>query len=206
MKKWIVLFTAVCLMLGITTAFTEKELPVAAHICNYDEIVAWVYEPTCQTVGELIQRCSICQNEQACVVVNTPHDWLNATCIEPMRCKFGCGAIRGLPLGCDHSVIVEEDHTCQWSPWRWEIIPTCQQGGTVTRHCYLCHQDQKDTIGAGVLDHLTIMADCGKHQVCQYGCGYTIGDAVEDSGFYVYELPGYPVPVCGLCSKEAGEK
>lgn len=207
MKKWIVILVAACLLLGVTAAFADETPATAdAHICNHDEIVAWVYEPTCQMVGEYIQRCNICQFEQAYTVVNTPHDWLKATCIEPQRCKFGCGAIMGLPLGCDHSVAVEEDHACQFSPWRWEIVPTCQEGGTVTRHCYLCHQDQRFSIAAGVSDHLTIMADCGKHQVCQYGCGYTIGDAVEDGGFYVYDLPGYPVPVCGLCSKEANGK
>lgn len=202
MKKWIVILAAVCLLLGITAAFTDEELPAAdTHICNHDEIVKWVYEPTCQMIGEQIRRCSICQLEKAYPVVITPHDWLKATCIEPQRCKFGCGAIMGLPLGCDHSAAVEEDHACQFSPWRWETDPTCQAGGTVTRHCYLCHQDQKYSVGAS--DHLTIMADCGKHQVCQYGCGYTI---VEDDGFYRYDLPGYPVPVCGLCSKEANEK
>lgn len=207
MKKWIVILAAACLLLGITAAFADEELSAAdAHVCLYDENVAWIYEPTCQMVGELIRRCSICQDERPFTVNITPHDWLKATCIEPQRCKFGCGAIRGLPLGCDHSVTVDEDHVCQWSPWHRKIVPTCQKGGTVTRHCYLCHQDQVVHIADGIADHLTVMADCGKHQVCQYGCGHTIGDAVEDSGFYVYELPGYPVPVCGLCSKEADEK
>lgn len=207
MKKWFVILSAVCLLFGMTTALANEAVSVAGtHVCYYDEMVAWVVEPTCKTMGEQIRRCSVCQDEKSHWVTITPHDWLLATCIEPLRCKFGCGTIRGLPLGCDLSITIEEDHECQWSPWRWEMVPTCQEGGTAVRHCYLCHQDQSISIAAGIADHLTVMADCGKHQVCQYGCGFTIGDAVEDGGFYVYKLPGYPVPVCGLCRNEAEGK
>ncbi len=138
----------------------------------------WVSQPTCQSLGEKVGRCAVCNYHVSISIACVPHEYLGATCTTPEICRFGCGATREEPLGHDFPEI-----TCQ-------IPRFCQRQGcnaqdnTQGDHLFnnpTC-QDMKTCTICGYIssypgDHNYASATCTSPKRCIY-CGATTGTSL----------------------------
>ena len=163
---------------------------------------------TCTTAGAKERQCEDCDEKETASIDALGHDWNEATCSAPKKCKV-CSVTEGAALAHSFTVETVSDKTLK-------TAATCDSPAVYYKSCACGAISTKDAdtfVNGSALDHKDENSDhvcdnnCGKidmgahsdsntdkDHVCDYGCGATLeecSDAANDGDH-----------TCDLCGKE----
>lgn len=165
--EWTTITKATCQIKGLES-----------RICSCGEIETRILEKTdhnvipgvpvaatCEKSGKTAgERCSVCNKtlEEGQIVLATGHDWADATCMSPKKCK-NCSKVEGSAL--EHTVVVDN-----------EVKATCTTSGkTKGEHCSVCGralivQAEVKPLGHDYKETVLVRVTCEKNGKSTYKC------------------------------------